>query len=111
MPRQTIPVQDLTRAGAAPTFTAATQTDIQWVNDGKTVLEVKNTNAATRTITFQTPGTQDGNAVADPVTTVPATTGDRIFKPFPPDIYNQTDGNVYADLEATAGVTVALYRI
>lgn len=111
MPKQTIPLQTLSRSGAAPTFTAATQTDLQVANNGSVILEFKNTNGATRTITIQTPGTVDGNAIADLVaTTLPATTGDLIFKPFAPAIYNQSDGNLYIDLSAFADVTVAAYQ-
>jgi len=110
MPKQTIAVQNLVRAGAAPTFTACAQTDLQFSNDGHTIIEFKNTNAATRTITWQTPGTVDGNAVADPVSTIGANTGDLIYKPVPPNVYNQADGNVYIDLSAFADVTVAAYR-
>ena len=110
MPKQIVPVQNLVKAGAAPTFTACTQVDLQVTNDGHTILEFKNTNAATRTITVQTPGTVDGNAVADPVATIAANTGDLIFKPFAPTFYNQADGNIYVDLSAFADVTVAAYR-
>lgn len=111
MARQVLPIQNLVRAGAAPTFTACTQTDLQFQNDGVTVVEFKNVNGATRTITFDTPGTVDGNAIANPVSTIAATTGDLVFKPLPYSIYNQSDGNVYIDLSAFADVTVALYRI
>ena len=110
MPKQTISVQNLVRAGALPVFTACAQTDLQVTNDGHTILEFKNTNAATRTITFQTPGTVDGLAVAEATATIAATTGDLIFKPFPPAHYMQADGNLYVDLSAFADVTVAAYR-
>ena len=110
MPKQTIPVQQLVRAGALPVFTACTQVDLQVANDGHTILEFKNTNAATRTITVTSPGTVDGLAITDPVVTLGANTGDLIFKPWPPDKYNNADGNVYIDLGAFADVTVAAYR-
>lgn len=110
MAKQTIPIQQLARAGAAPTFTAATQTDLQFSNDGTIILELKNTNGASRTVTVATPGTMDGLAIADSTATLGATTGDLIFKPFPPQIYNQSDDYVYVDLTAFANVTVAAYR-
>ena len=110
MARQLVAVQSLVRAGATPVFTACTQTDLMVPNDGNVIVEFKNTNAATRTITFSTPGTADGNAIADPVSTIAVTVGNLIFKPFRPDYYNQSDGNLYIDLSAFADVTVAAFR-
>ena len=93
-------------------MTAAFVDGHKFVNDGRTVLLMQNTNAASRVVTVQTPGLVDGVlSVADLGITVAATTG-RILTPFfPPTIYNQSDGMVYIDYSATAGLLVAAIKI
>lgn len=92
-------------------LTAAIADGHSFVNDGRTVLLLQNTNAATRTITVQTPVTVDGLAVAELTITLPATTGRIITATFPRTVYNQSDGSVYIDYSATAGVLVAAIKI
>jgi hypothetical protein len=52
----------------------------------------------------------DGLAIAE--RTVVVTAGEsRKIGPFPPNIYNQSDGMVYLDYSAVTDVTVALMRL
>ena len=92
-------------------MTAAVADGHSFVNDGRTVLLIQNTNGATRTITVQTPGTVDGLAVADLTITVAATTGRLMTATFPKSVYNQNGGVVYLDYSATAGLLVAAVKI
>lgn len=99
-------------SGLTPNYSTPAQTDLRIPNnDGRMFLHVKNSNAATRTVTVTTPGEIAGLAISDLVATVPLTSGDKMIGPFPPGVFNQTDGSVYVDLESTAGITLALLRL
>jgi len=108
-------VQTLSRDGVTPSFGAANADGYALPGDGRTVIEVKNTNGATRTVTVDIPGTVDGLAVTDKAITIPATTGDKIIGPFPPGTYNQPSGTwqgyVLVTFSAVTDVTVAFYRM
>jgi hypothetical protein len=112
MGRTTVVPQALSRAGITPTYNAATDTDGDgFSNDGRTFIQVLNTNGATRTLTIAIPVTVDGCAVAGKALTIPATTGNKYIGPFPPDIYNQSNGQVYLNWSAVADVTFAVVRM
>lgn len=101
-----------TSNGLTPSYGAVDQANgNQFQNTGREILHVKNTNGATRTLTVATPGSVDGLAVADPTFVIPATTGDKFIGPFPPGVYNQNDGNVWLDWDASSGVTIAVLRL
>lgn len=105
--------QTPTQAGGLllPTFSAANASDT-FVPDDRTFLYCKNTNAATRTITLTTPATSRGLAIADPVNTIGATTGELVFGPLPADLYaDPTTGFCTVTPSATAGVTYAVIRL
>lgn len=98
-------------AGLVPSFGGAAASDT-FVPDDRTFLYVKNTNAATRTITVTTPGTSRGLAVADPGPTIAATTGELIMGPFPADTYaDPVTGLATVTPSATAGVSYAVVRL
>ncbi len=98
-------------AGLVPSYGAANASDT-FVPDDRTFLYVKNTNAATRTITITTPGTFRGLSIQDPGPTIAATTGELILGPFPADTYaDPTTGLCTVTPSATAGVTYALVRL
>lgn len=98
-------------AGLVPAFTAAAASDTFLPSD-RTFIYVKNTNAATRTITVTTPGTTAGLAIADMVGTVGATTGELILGPFPAQNYaDPTTGLATVTPSATANVTYAVVQL
>lgn len=92
-------------------LTAAVAGGHKFVNDGRTALLLQNTNASSRTVTVQTAQTVDGLAVADLTITLAATTGRLLTAYFPTQVYNASDGYVYIDYSATAGVLVAAIKI
>lgn len=109
MPRVALTVQQVTRTALTPTMSAADSANgHQFSNDGNVWLEVT-TTGTTANLTILTPGTVDGLAIADRVIALPAT-GSRKIGPFPPDVYNQADGNVYVDLSAQTGITLGVFR-
>lgn len=75
-------------------------------NSGREVLHIKTVGTAC-TVTVQTPGTVDGQAVADRTIAL-GTNAERFIGPFPVDVYNQADGQVYIDYSAVTAVTVAV---
>ena len=112
MARANIAIQDLVAAGITPAPTAADSVNgMEFLNDGNVILHFKNTNGASRTATIQTSALVGGLAVAEETVVVPATTGEKITKTFDPAIYGQAGGKVFIDLDASAGLTVAAYRI
>jgi hypothetical protein len=105
-----VSTQQVSRAGLTPAFAAANVDGSYIPNDGRMMLEVKNTGSQI-TVTVETPGTVDGLAVGDLVVIVPATSGDKMIGPFPTDIYNQPDGTIKVTFTAVSGVTVAAIRL
>ncbi|MFF4548604.1 hypothetical protein ACFY1J_30960 [Streptomyces sp. NPDC001406] len=89
MPRTQIPVTQLSDAGVADPVetTADTVNGNQVANTGKTVIRVRNAHATlAQNVTFVTPITVGGKAVADTVVSIPAT-ATRTFGSFPTALY------------------------
>ena len=87
----------------------------KFLNDGNTMLRIKNSSVADITATIDITQTVDGLAVTDRIVTVKAT-GDADgldfldIGPFPAS-YNQTDGYVWVTFSAVADVLVGAYRL
>lgn len=111
MARQTATVQQINRNGLNPTRGAAHADGYAIPNDGERVMfEVVNGSGASINVTVQTPGSVDGNAIADKVASVPAGES-RMFGPYPRSIYNQGAEQIYVDLSAVSSVTIGFFRI
>jgi len=110
MARTEITYQQVVRTGLEQTYAAAVADGEKFSNDGRMFLHVKNGAAAPITVTVQTPGTVDGLAVAEQVITV-TNAEERMIGPFPPGIYNQSDGMVYVDYSSVTTITKALLRL
>ncbi len=115
----TLAVQTLARAGITPSYTASGASPLlniadtfRFQNDGKVLLHFKKTGAGDCTVTIQTPETVDGLAVSDRTVTVPATTGDVMIGPFPPNHYNQAGGNYCQfTVNEVTGLSVAIVKL
>ena len=104
--------QDLSRDGVVMPETATDETDWSYFyNDGNTILFFQET-AGPSTVTIYTPGTVDGLAVADRtvVMTLHATKG-TFIGPFPPSIYNYSDGTCRFLVSEEDTTTVGAYRL
>jgi hypothetical protein len=114
MPRVALTVQPVTIAGLTPTFSAPTDAGSgggwSFPNTGDQVIRIKNSGAQ-RTVTILSPATIGGIAIADPTVTIPATTGDVTIGPFDPSIFNNADGAVYVEVDATTGLTAAALKL
>ena len=112
MARTLIPTNTVVRAGIAPALTAGDDAnEMYFVNDGRTFLYVLNTGGAS-TLTFITPGTVDDQTIGDRavVVAVHATQG-MFIGPFPPNIYNQSDGTVHVDINDATTLTLEAFRL
>lgn len=88
MARTILPVTKASRAGvSSPTEQAGDTTNGNVVtNSGRTIITVRNADTTSHQVTFRTPGTVDGLAVADRQVTVDASTS-MDFGDFPTNIY------------------------
>lgn len=77
----------------------------QFLNDGRTILYVKNTNAASRTVTIVTSPTVAGLALAD-VAVVVAQNEEKLIGPFDPRYFNDSNGFVQITYSSEVDVTV-----
>ncbi len=95
-----------------PTFVAAAVGGDTFVNDGRSMLYVKNGDVSPMTVTITTPAElRGGIGVEDPPTTVPATS-EEIIGPFDPTIFNAPDGSgVAVGYSTDTSVTVAVIRL
>lgn len=112
MARTDLTAQAVSRTGLSPTFTSAIADGHAFANSGRTLLRVKNSDAASKTVTLLIPTTVDGVALVNGgrQVTVAANTGDVLIGPFPAS-YNQASGKVHIDYSATTGVTVAVLEV
>ncbi|HMJ87977.1 MAG TPA: hypothetical protein VK504_32595 [Vicinamibacterales bacterium] len=101
-------VQQSTRAGLTPVYTAANVDGHNIPNGGAEVFHIKTVGTAC-TVTIAIPGTVDGQAVTNK-TVVLSTNQERIVGPFPPNYYNQADGSVLITFSAVTAVTIAALR-
>jgi hypothetical protein len=110
------PLAPLRSAGADLTSLAAAGAGGDTFPAGSQMyLRVKNGNAAPCTVTVTPPasGGPAGTTVAPLALSpaVPATTGDRLFGPFPANPFADANGNVNVSYSVTATVTVAVYQM
>lgn len=106
------PQATIAGAGAPAVFTPANAAagGDQFLNDGRTILYFKNTNATTRTITIATAGVVAGLPIDDVAFTV-AQNEVRIIGPFSPRYFNDANGYIqltYSDVVTL--LTVAAIR-
>lgn len=119
MANVTLTVQEMSRSGITPSYTASGASPLlniadtfKFNNTGKEFLHFKKTGAGDCTVTIQTPGTVDGLAVAERTVTIPATTGDKMIGPFPPGTYNDTSSTFSGfTLSEITGLSVAVVRM
>jgi len=106
----------LSQAGVVnPTFQVAVVGGHMFANDGRVFLEIRNDDAAAKTITIPTGEVLQGDlAVGDRTMVIPAGQVGYIG-PFPQKPYNQVSGadagNVYIDYSAVTAVTIKAFRV
>ena len=109
-----VAVQQTTRTGAAPTNTGSLSTSNTYYtkNNGNMVYHFLKTGSGDATITVQTPNKVDGNEIAEKtLTVVAATSGDIVAGPFPPEVYNDSNGDIRFSSNNITGLTVAVLQL
>lgn len=120
MPATALTVQKITLglsggtySGVTPTYATPDATNgNEFVNKaGRTLLHVKNTNAATRTVTVVSQQKCDQGHAHNVAVVIPATTGDKMLGPFTPSEFNDSNDKVQITWDASAGVSVAAFEL
>ena len=113
MPTITDVLQRIVRTGSgltpAYTVVASAADTHEAINNGRSMfLHFKKSGAGNAIVTIQTPGTVDGNAIAELTATVVATTGDKMIGLFARNVYNVA-GNQFLrwTVDDVVGLTVA----
>jgi len=101
--RTDIPIQQLPAEGAALTWTTVNITDgMEFLNDGSTILVVRNPDAANAlNVTVVSVACSHGR-VSNIVKAVALTTLVYLFRKLPKDMFNQASGKVNVDLTGSA---------
>lgn len=103
-------VQDVTAAGLTPTYVAASAGGDSFVNDGRTVLHVKNGDTVAHTVTIVSAKTCNQGFQHNIQVTVGAGS-DKMIGPFPTDRFNNDSGQVSVTYDGVTSVTVAALQI
>jgi len=112
----TLTVQTIASTGLVPSYAAAAVAGDKFLNDGRTFIQIKNTNAATRLITITAQKTSTTKPGFGPLTvsnytyTIAATTGDVMLGAFP-QAFNDGDGNVNVTYEAVTNVSIGAFKL
>lgn len=113
MARTAITPIDPTIAGTNGAYSSADQANgnsVAFASD--LLLQVLNTNAATRTLTIQSNDkTVQGVTIPDLTYTIPANTGNVLINDVPREFFCQSDGTMWLDWSASTNVTLmAMYK-
>ncbi|MCA0354714.1 MAG: hypothetical protein LCH85_22195 [Chloroflexi bacterium] len=105
-----VTAQQVNRTGVTPAGTTTNNTDTYYIpNDGHVILQAKNAGGSPVTITVESTAVVDVLAVADYTISIPATTGDKVFGPFIPAVYNDSQGRL--KVTTTAAVSLFAFRV
>jgi hypothetical protein len=103
--------QQIALAGLQQSLVAAAGGGDTFVGGPGVFLRVKNTDAASKTVTIDTPAKSgEGLDIANPAVVVGATTGDMLIGPFG-DEFMGANGIVSVTYSAVTNVTVGVFRI
>lgn len=114
MARSSIPVTRLTfdDSGVDPTSTEVASDSVEkhYVeNNGRVILQVRNEDTVSRTVTFETTHTVDGLAVADRTLTIAAGV-EKYVGPFPRSIYNDGSEHLLVDPSTSSVLKFRAFR-
>jgi hypothetical protein len=114
MARTALTVQQMSRDGVVPTYAAANADGNSFANDSRTFLHAKNGSGGSITLTFVTPNTEDGLAIADHTVAI-AAGAEKIVSDLGEGTFEQPSGAdkglVYVDYSDVTSLTVAAIRI
>lgn len=96
---------------AASLYVACAGGGDDFANDGKTYVHLKNTNAASRDVTFNSTANCDQGFDHNIVVTVAATTGEAMVGPFPMNRFLDANGRVNITYSAVTNLTIAVFSL
>jgi len=104
--------QNISRAGLASAYAAASAGGDTFAPSSLTLLHVKNGSAGALTVTIVTPRNDAyGNAIADNAISVPAA-GERMIGPFPAESYaDPTTGLGNISYSGTTSLTIGAFQV
>jgi len=103
-------VHPIVRTGKVLAAAAANADGNFFHNDGHTFLYVKNAHTSSWVLTFDTPGSVDGLAVAQRTVTVVNAT-EVLIGPFPANVYNDANARVQVTYGGVTALTVEALRL
>jgi len=111
MALETLTVQNVARTGAEVTFNSVTNVGgFRFLNNGKTIMVVVEKNTADCEVGITPVSTVDGLAATARVVDVKS--GDTyVLGPWPPELYNDTNGYANFTIEADEAAAVAVLSI
>lgn len=110
----TLTTQSITRAGVTPTYAAAAGGGDACEVGDDIYLHVKNTDAATRTVTLAIPSsasTYPNVTYTNVAVTIPATTGDKLIGPISALFKDATTGLCTITYSAATNVTIGCFKL
>lgn len=103
--------QQITKAGATPSYAAPLASQTITAKGGGTFLHVKNGNGSPCVVTFTDPGvTPAGSSATNPAVSVAASTGDKMIY-VPPGLAPAATGLVTVAFSVQSSVSVAVLRM
>lgn len=105
----TLTVQQIDLDGEAADYVACAGGGDEFVNNGKTFIHLKNTNAATRTVTVNSQRACDQGFDHDQAVIIAATTGDVMIGPFPTSRFNDAAQKVQLTYSAVTNLTIGVF--
>lgn len=103
-------VQDVTAAGVTPSYVAASAGGDTFVNNGKTILHIKNGGGSSINVTITRAKTCSFGFSHDVVVAVGAGS-EKMIGPFPAEQFNNDSGLVAVAYSAVTSVTVAALEV
>ena len=102
--------QAINLSGTTINFASASSGGDQFPNTGRELLLVRNGGTSAITVTVTSQGRYRGVPFSNVVLNVPASGGEVIAGPFPPEVFNDTSGRVSVSYSAVTSVTVAVLQ-
>lgn len=93
------------------TMNAAAAAGDAFANDGRTLLLFSNASASPITVTFATPATAQGIAIADPTAVIAAGAVRQPVGAFPEALFNDSNGRVAMTYSSHTDLTFAVIRL
>jgi hypothetical protein len=102
--------QTISLSGTTITFANASGSGDQFPNTGRELLLVRNSGTSAITVTVTAQGRYRGVPFSNVTFSVPASGGEVIAGPFPPEVFNDTSGRTSVGYSAVTSVTVAVLQ-